>query len=44
MDKEHCVYRNNKGTVWCQCGNCTHNHSWGTEDAEDLCKVCPKGA
>ena len=21
----------------------THNHSWGTEDAEDLCKVCTKG-
>ena len=28
----------------CQCGNCTHNYSRGTEDAEDLCKVCPKGA
>ena len=24
--------------------NCTHNYSRGTEDAEDLRKVCPKGA
>ena len=22
----------------------THNYSRGTEDVEDLCKVCPKGA
>ena len=21
-----CVYRDNKCTVWCQCGNCTHNY------------------
>ena len=34
----------NKCTVWCQCGNCTHNYSQATEDAEDLCEVCPKGA
>ena len=29
------------------CGNCTHNHSRGTEDVEDaegLREVCPKGA
>ena len=38
------MYRDNKCTVWCQCGNCTHNYSQGTEDAEDLLKVCPKGA
>ena len=44
MDKDHCVSRDNKCTVWCQCGNCTHNYSWGTEDVEDFCKVCPKGA
>ena len=25
----------NKCTVQCQCGNCTHNYSRGTEDAED---------
>ena len=24
--------------------NCTHNYSRGTEDAEDLHEVCPKGA
>ena len=34
----------NKCTVWCQCGNCTHNYSRGTEDAEDLHEVYPKGA
>ena len=39
-----CVYRDNKCTVWCQCRNCTHNYSRGTEDAEDLRKVCPKDA
>ena len=39
-----CVYRDNKCTVWCQCGNCTHNYSRGTEDVEDLREVCPKGA
>ena len=33
----------NKCTVWCQCGNCTHNYSRGTEDVEDLREVCPKG-
>ena len=38
-----CVYRDNKCTVWCQCGNGTHNYLWGTEDAEDLHEVCPKG-
>ena len=38
------VYRDNKCTVWCQCGNCTHNYSRGTEDAEDLRVVCPEGA
>ena len=27
-------------SVW----NCTHNYSQGTEDAEDLRQVCPKGA
>ena len=26
------------------CGNCTYNYSRGTEDAEDLREVCPKGA
>ena len=25
-------------------GNCTHNYSRGTENAEDLHQVCPKGA
>ena len=44
MDKDRRVFRDNKGTVWCQCGNCTHNYSRGTEDAEDLCEVCLKGA
>ena len=43
MDKE-CVYRDNKCTVWCQWGNCTHNYSQGTEDVEDLHQVCPKCA
>ena len=33
MDKDRHV---SKCTVWCQCGNCTHNYSRGTE-------VCPKG-
>ena len=37
------IYRDNKCTVWCQCGNCTHNYLRGTEDAEDLHKVYPKG-
>ena len=41
---EHLVYRDNKCTVWCQCGNCTHNYSRGTEDTEDLREVCHKGA
>ena len=27
-----------------QCGNCAHNYLRGTEDAEDLREVCPKGA
>ena len=31
-------------TISAQCGNCTHNYSRGTEDAEDLREVCPKGA
>ena len=31
-------------TVWCQCGNCTNNYSRGTEDKEDLRKVCTMGA
>ena len=39
-----CVYKDNKCIVWCQCGNCTHNYSRGTEDVEDLCEVYPKGA
>ena len=39
-----CVYGDNKCTVWCKCGNCTHNYSRGTEDAEDLREVCTKGA
>ena len=43
MNKDRCVYRDNKCTVWCQCGNCTHNYSRGTEDAEDLYEVYPKG-
>ena len=44
MDKDRrFVYRDNMCTVWCQCGNCTHNYSRGTEDAEDLREVCPKG-
>ena len=29
---------------WCQCGNCTYNYLWETEDVKDLCKVCPKGS
>ena len=36
--------RDNKCTVWYQCGNCIHNYSRGTEDAEDLREVCPEGA
>ena len=36
-----CISWDNKCTVWCQCGNCTHNHLRGTED---LREVCPKGA
>ena len=39
-----CIHRDNKCTVWCRCGNCIHNYSRGTEDAEDLREVCPKGA
>ena len=39
-----CIYRDSKCRVWCQCRNCTHNYSRGTEDAEDLRKVCPKDA
>ena len=42
MDKT--VYWDNKCTVWCQCGNCTHTYSRVTEDAEDMREVCPKGA
>ena len=38
-----CVYRDNKCTVWYQCGNCTQNYSRGTEDAEDLHEVFLKG-
>ena len=34
----------NKCIVWCQCRNCTHNYSRGTETPEDLREVCPKGA
>ena len=44
MDKDRRVCRDNKCTVWCQCGNCTHNYSWGTEDVDDLREVCLKGA
>ena len=44
MDKDRRVFRDNKCTVWCQWGNCTHNYSRGTEDVEDLHEVCPKGA
>ena len=44
MDKNLRVYRDNKHTVWCQCGNCTHNYSRGTEDAEDLREVYPKSS
>ena len=44
MDKDRRVSRDNKRIVWYQCGNCTHNYSRGTEDAEDLLKVCPKGS
>ena len=44
MDKDRRVSRDNKCTVWCQCGNCTYNYLRGTEDAKDLCEVCPKGA
>ena len=35
MDKDRRVYRDDKCTVWCQSGNCTHCYSRGTEDAED---------
>ena len=44
MDKDLCVYRDNKCTIWCHSGNCTLNYSRGTKDAEDLREVCPKGA
>ena len=45
MDNDRRVsIRDNKCTVWCQSGNCTHNYSRGTEDAESLHEVCPKGA
>ena len=45
MDKDRRVSnRDNKSTVWCQCGNCTNNYSRGTEDADDLREICPKGA
>ena len=44
MDEDCCVYRDDKCTVWCQCGNYTHNYLRGTEDAEDLRKACLKGA
>ena len=44
MGKDLCVSRDNKCTVRCQCENCTHNCLSGTEDVEDLHKVCPKGA
>ena len=43
-DKDRRVYRDNKCTVWCQCRNCTHNYSRGTEDTEDLHEVCPNVA
>ena len=26
-----------------RCGKCTHSYLRGTEDAEDLREVCPKG-
>ena len=35
-----CVHRDNKCSVWCQCGKCTHNYLRGSED---LREVCPKG-
>ena len=41
MDKDRRV---SIETIWCQSGNCTHNYSRGTEEAEDLREVCPKGA
>ena len=44
MDKDRCVSIETISAVWCQCWNCTHNYSWGTEDVENLCVVCPKGA
>ena len=44
MDKDHRVFIETINAVWCQCGNCTHNYSRGTEDMEDLCEVCPKSA
>ena len=44
MDKDRRVSIETISVVWCQCGNCTHNYSRGTEDAEDLREVCPKGA
>ena len=40
MDKDR---RNNKWTVWYQCGNCTHNHSRGTEDTGDLHEAWSRG-
>ena len=41
MDKDRRV---SIETVWCQCGNCTHNYLRGTEDAEYFREVCPMGA
>ena len=45
IDKDrHVSIETISAQFWCQCGNCTHNHLWGTEDTEDLREVCPKGA
>ena len=37
MDKDCCVsIETIRVHSWRQCGNCTHNYSWGTEDVEDF--------
>ena len=43
MDKDRCVSIETISAKWkCQCGNCTHNYSRGTEDVEDWAKFLPR--